>query len=149
MSTPDPGGCGCPATTAPPQIGGVHHLILNVTDLGRSRNFYQWLMPRVGYDGTRVYDGSVGWFGAYGSFWLKQEDARFAADRFDKDRVGLCEVAFRAENRAQVDAVATGLAGIGARILDPPREYPYRPGYYAVFFADPDGIKLELVHIPE
>ena len=37
----------------------------------------------------------------------------------------------------------------GGTILDPPREYPhYVPGYYAVFFADPDGIKLELVHIP-
>jgi glyoxylase I family protein len=33
-------------------------------------------------------------------------------------------------------------------VLDAPREYPeYVPGYYAVFFADPDGIKLELVHI--
>src|SRR6266481_5732561 len=69
--------------------------------------------------------------------------------RFDKDRVGLCEIAFRAESRAQVDAVAKGLANVGARVLDPPREYPYRPGYYAVFFADPDGIKLELVYIPE
>ena len=33
-------------------------------------------------------------------------------------------------------------------ILDPPQEYAYTPGYYAVFFADPDGMKLELVHIP-
>ena len=34
-------------------------------------------------------------------------------------------------------------------VLDPPREYPeYVPGYYAVFFTDPDGLKLELVHIP-
>ena len=33
--------------------------------------------------------------------------------------------------------------------LDPPAEYPlYAPGYYAVFFADPDGLKLEFVHMP-
>lgn len=127
----------------------MHHLILNATDLVRSRRFYEWLMPQVGYEGKRAYDGTVGWFGAYGSFWLKQGDARFATDRFDKDRVGLCEIAFRAASRAQVDGVAKGLVAAGARILDPPREYPYRPGYYAVFFADPDGIKLELVHIPE
>ena len=38
---------------------------------------------------------------------------------------------------------------IHATVLDPPAEYPqYEPGYYAVFFADPDGLKLELVHVP-
>ena len=47
-----------------------------------------------------------------------------------------------------VDALAGELAAHGARILDPPRVYDYTPGYYAVFFTDPDGIKLELVHIP-
>ena len=35
----------------------------------------------------------------------------------------------------------------GARIPHPPAEYPYQPGYRAVFFADPEDIKLELVHI--
>ena len=29
-----------------------------------------------------------------------------------------------------------------------PSEYSYIPGYYAVFFYDPDGIKLEIVHVP-
>jgi glyoxylase I family protein len=36
-----------------------------------------------------------------------------------------------------------------AEILNAPREYPqYEPGYYAVFFLDPDGIKLEFVFTP-
>src|SRR5207253_2392557 len=84
-----------------------------------------------------------------GSVWIQQADPRYAGDTFSKDRVGLCEVAFRAESRAQVDALARDVAAWGGTILHPPREYPeYVPGYYAVFFADPDGIKLELVHIP-
>ena len=59
-------------------------------------------------------------------------------------------MAFRAETRAQIDALGRDIPAMGGTILDPPREYPdYVPGYYAVFFADPDGIKLELVHIPE
>jgi glyoxylase I family protein len=140
--------CGCPPTAARAAGGGVHHLIINVSDLERSRVFYGWLLPRLGYDGTRTYPGMLGWFGARGSFWMKQADARLAGDPFSKDRVGLCEIAFGAMSRAEVDALARELAARGAPVLAAPREYPYTPGYYAVFFTDPDGIKLELVHIP-
>ena len=134
--------CGCPPTRS---NGGVHHVIVNVNDLARAREFYGWLMPRLGYPGVQHWDGGSGWYGDGGSFWIK---AAGAAGTFSKDRVGLCEIAFRAESRGDVDALADELAARGARILDPPREYDYTPGYYAVFFTDPDGIKLELVHIP-
>lgn len=145
-------GCGCPPTNpAEPLRGGIHHVFITVNDLGRARPFYAALMPRLGYPGVWDYGGgaSVGFLGRDGSFWIKQADPRHAGETFSKDRVGLCEIAFRAESRAQVDALARDVAGWGGTILDPPREYPeYVPGYYAVFFADPDGIKLELVYIP-
>lgn len=152
MASQIPEGCGCPPSApAVPSVNGVHHVFLTVNDLSRSRAFYAVLMPRLGYPGLWDYDRapSVGFLGAGGSFWIKQALPEFAKDTFSKDRVGLCEIAFRAESRAQVDALARDLPSWGATILDPPREYPhYVPGYYAVFFADPDGIKLELVHIP-
>ena len=144
-------GCGCPPTATPISSGGVHHVFLTVNDLARSRRFYQALMPRLGYPGLREYGANapVGFFGSGGSFWIKQADPGFAGASFSKDRVGLAEIAFRAENREQIDALARDVPGFGGTILDAPREYPeYVPGYYAVFFADPDGIKLELVHIP-
>jgi glyoxylase I family protein len=135
-----------------PSGGGIHHVFLTVKDLRHSRPFYAHLMPRIGYPGTWEFgdDGlSVGFLGAGGSFWIKQGDARYADDTFCKDRVGLCEVAFRAESREQVDALARDLVSWGGAIIDDPREYPeYVPGYYAVFFADPDGMKLELVYLP-
>ena len=141
--------CGCPPTGSPiGASGGVHHVIVNVKHIDRAREFYAWLMPRVGYPGFADEGAAVGWYGDAGSFWVKQAAARFAADEFSKDRVGLCEIAFRAGSRAQVDELARELAARGATILDPPREYDYTPGYYAVFFTDPDGIKLELVFIP-
>jgi catechol 2,3-dioxygenase-like lactoylglutathione lyase family enzyme len=129
--------------------GGVHHVILTVNDLARSKPFYAALLPTLGYPGSLEHGTGAGWFGSGGSFWIKQADPRYAQETFSKDRVGLCEVAFRAENRAQVDALARAVSAWGGTILDRPREYPeYVPGYYSVFFADPDGIKLELVHIP-
>jgi catechol 2,3-dioxygenase-like lactoylglutathione lyase family enzyme len=146
-------GCGCPPTNpveAAP--GGIHHVFITVNDVARSRPFYAALMPRLGYPGVWDFanDGrSIGFLGQAGSFWIKQAEAQYVGATFSKDRVGLCEIAFRAANRGQVDALARDVPGWGGTILDPPREYPeYVPGYYAVFFADPDGIKLELVHIP-
>ena len=151
MTTATPAGCGCPPTeTVEPGIGAIHHVFLTVNDVQRSRPFYAALMPRLGYPGVWDYGvSSVGWLSPGGSFWIKQADARYASDTFSKDRVGLCEVAFRADSRDQIDALARDVPAWGGTILDPPREYPeYVPGYYAVFFADPDGIKLEAVHIP-
>jgi glyoxylase I family protein len=151
MASETPSGCGCPPTApAAPATGGVHHVFLTVNDLPRSRSFYAALMPRLGY--PAMWDegvAAVGWSGAGGSFWIKQADPRHAGDTFSKDRVGMCEVAFRAESREQVDALARDVTAWGGTVLHPPRAYPeYVPGYYAVFFGDPDGIKLELVHIP-
>jgi glyoxylase I family protein len=51
-------------------------------------------------------------------------------------------------DRRQVDRVHVLLVAGAADILDAPAEYDYNPGYYAVFFRDPDGFKLEVVHIP-
>jgi len=142
----DVSGCGCPPTSAP---GQVHHVFLNVRDLARSREFYARLMPRLGYPGAVDYPQVCGFLSPTGSVWIKPVGVPFATDAFHKDRVGLCEVAFAAASRADVDALHRELAASGVTILDPPREYPeYVPGYYAVFFADPDGIKLEFVHIP-
>ena len=50
--------------------------------------------------------------------------------------------------REVVDERAQWLQTHAARIESGPAEYDYTPGYYAVFFYDPDGIKLELLHRP-
>jgi catechol 2,3-dioxygenase-like lactoylglutathione lyase family enzyme len=143
-------GCGCPPTTNPtPATGGVHHVFLTVNDLARSRDFYAKLMPRIGYPEMHDFKVVLGWSSSGGSFWLKQAAPRYVGETFSKDRVGLAEVAFRAENREQVDALALDVPSWGGSVLDQPRVYPeYVAGYYAVFFTDPDGIKLELVYIP-
>jgi catechol 2,3-dioxygenase-like lactoylglutathione lyase family enzyme len=60
----------------------------------------------------------------------------------------LHHVAFEASSRGAVNERADWLRGRGAEIESGPEEYAYVPGYYAVFFYDPDGIKLEIVHVP-
>ena len=59
------------------------------------------------------------------------------------------DLAFGAPDRDAVDRVYGALQRAGVTILDPPAPYDqYAPGYYAVFFSDPDGMKLEYVFTP-
>ncbi|GAA4200033.1 VOC family protein [Actinocatenispora rupis] len=82
----------------------------------------------------------VGLAGADGTpqFWLSP--ARRPDDRE-------LHVAFRAPDRAAVDAVHAAAVAAGVEVLHAPREFPeYHPGYYAVFLRDPDGHNVEAVH---
>jgi glyoxylase I family protein len=130
------------------RMAAIHHVILCVKDLGRSREAYGWLLPELGFVERQDYGDFSGWSSPHGRVWIRPEDPKYAADRFSKDRVGLCELAFAAPDRAAVDELAHTLSSSGFAILNAPAEYPYSPGYYALFFSDPDGIKLEYAHAP-
>jgi glyoxylase I family protein len=76
----------------------------------------------------------------------KQSDAHPVP--YERYGVGLHHLALNAPSREAVDRVARWLEETGAEIENLPREYDYSAGYYAVFFHDPDGLKLEVVHRP-
>jgi glyoxylase I family protein len=130
---------------------GIHHLMINCNNYDEAMRFYSWLMPLIGYPQSASFDQPApvtGWFGEGGSLWVCTAE-KTGRQAFSKERVGLREIAFSAGSRAQIDELAQQIELHGGRILDPPREYAYVPGYYSVFFTDPDGIKLELMHIPD
>ena len=68
--------------------------------------------------------------------------------KFDQWRVGMHHHCWRARERADVDALHDFLVGIGAKIVHGPQEDGFAPGYYSVLFEDPDGIRLEVNHVP-
>ena len=133
----------------------IDHLDLVVTDLERGLSFYTELLRPLGYvrqseiEGERgervVYIGRVG---GYGSLSLRQAQSDAHATPYDRYAVGIHHICFSAANRAAVDERASWLRENGHTIESGPEEYGYTPGYYAVFFYDPDGIKLEIVHRP-
>ena len=65
-----------------------------------------------------------------------------------QNRVGLHHLCLRARSREDVDKAAAKLRAMGATIDRGPMEREWAPGYYFVVFEDPDGIRLEINHIP-
>lgn len=136
-------------------MGPVHHIDLVVSSMERSLPFYRELLRPLGYvhegpiTGERgepvVYLGHVSHDASIG---LREAQSDAHATRYDRYAVGVHHVAFRATGRWIVDERAAWLREHGAEIESGPRDYDYIPGYYAVFFYDPDGLKLEIVHVP-
>jgi glyoxylase I family protein len=130
--------------------GLMHHLDLTIQDLARSVPFYEPVLTFMGYRRSRTRPDLVGWdlVAAYGvvSLDIRPAHTTLKHDRFS---CGLHHFAWNAESRADVDRMHALLVSIGATVLDAPAEYRrYGDGYYAVFFADPDGLKFEFVHFP-
>jgi glyoxylase I family protein len=117
--------------------GLVHHIDLTVTDKERSRAFYDAVLGFMGYRRAGEPFHSIGILEACG------DGAARVHDRYSP---GLHHLAWAADSREDVDALHGLLRSIDATVLDPPADYPqYGRVYYAVFFADPDGLKLEFV----
>jgi glyoxylase I family protein len=88
------------------------------------------------------------WVGPGYSISIRPSKGEFARRVHDRNAPGFNHLAFTAENRSDVEKLYEFLKEMGATILDAPWEYPYSPGYFAVYFADPDGLKFEFAHAP-
>jgi glyoxylase I family protein len=119
------------------------HIDLVVGSLERSLPFYEGLLRPLGWKWTRQVRGERGETIHY--LWGTGGRLDSSYDRYG---VGLHHLAFPARSRRQVDERAAWLSEVAANIESGPEEHEYTPGYYAVFFLDPDGMKLELVHRP-
>ncbi len=133
-------------------LGGLNHLGLTVTDMAVAAKFYDAILGFMGYQRFPISKPDselIIWFKpGCGLLTISPSDPDTPNKAHDRFSPGLHHLAFDADSREEVDRLHAALQEIGARILDPPAEYDYSPDYYAVFFADPDGLKLELCHTP-
>ncbi len=148
-----------------PVTGPLSHIDLSVADPKRSIPFYAAFFEALGYHRFESeltgFAGSdperAAWFvryadGAFFGIEVRPASGTDAGRVHDRYAPGLHHLAFHAEDRATVDRVHREVSAAGGTVLDAPADYTgkdgYGDGYYAVFFADPDGVKLEVVFEP-
>ena len=135
--------------------GSPSHLDLTVAELKRSIEFYDQVLGHLGY--RRLDEAGAGapcWGvadpeGGFFTIALQSARPQSSSKQHDRYAPGLHHLAFHANSREDVDAFHDFLVAIDAHVLDPPAKYDYTSGYYAVFFSDPDGLKLEVVFEPQ
>lgn len=131
----------------------IHHVDLSIRDIAAAEPFYELVLGHIGYRKGKPYPRGGGEWDltdgtSIGISPTKGDNADRAHDRYSS---GLHHLAWAATSREDVDALHAKLVTFGAAILDAPADYPQYNGgrgYYAVFFADPDGLKLEYVFTP-
>jgi catechol 2,3-dioxygenase-like lactoylglutathione lyase family enzyme len=129
-------------------INGMAHVVLTVSDFPRARAFYASLLPAFGM--KPVFDGPkfTYFVGARTAIGIEPCDPAYQGERFVQQRVGLHHLCLRARSREDVDRCAALLRELGATIVHAPARGTWAPGYYSVLFEDPDGIRLEVNHVP-
>jgi catechol 2,3-dioxygenase-like lactoylglutathione lyase family enzyme len=132
---------------------GLGHVDLVCRDLDRSLAFYTAVFGPLGLQPPVTFPGERGEAIHYlrfpavgsGSLGLRQASGSEAAQEFELYAPGLHHVALAVETEADVDRAHEAAVEAGARILHAPRLWAeYGSGYYATFFVDPDGFRIEV-----
>jgi catechol 2,3-dioxygenase-like lactoylglutathione lyase family enzyme len=127
----------------PNRVVGIDHLVISVGDFQRSREFYRQVLGFLGFDLRYDYPSYAGFHNGKTRFWITEADAEGRRHKHRKGNIGFHHYAFELRSRADVDALGAHLEKIGATVTDPPDTYNGDDNYYAVFFEDPDGLRLE------
>jgi predicted enzyme related to lactoylglutathione lyase len=119
----------------------LDHIDLRVKDLAGAKNFYEKILPPLGFSCDRSDD-------EWGTFYTVGRDKPSEFFGFTKDpdhQPNGTRIAFWAETREEVDKIADIVRDAGGQNLEGPEVCSgYSPGYYAFFFEDPEGNKLEI-----
>jgi len=130
------------------KVVGIDHLAIRVSDFDASHRFYDRLLTFLGFVKEWEFGRVVGWNNGVTMVWITEADPGAAPHRTGD--IGFHHYAFELDAREAVDELGAFLEREGVTVVDPPAAYPsYGEGYYAVFFLDPDGLKLEAMYFLE
>ena len=129
----------------------LYHVQLNVRDPVVSIPFYRALFGYFEYTTIMEAPDLLGVSNGGTDFWVIATPPDRRGTALHRKNAGLNHVSFGVRARGDVDRFVQEFmtAHEIVALYDSPREYPeYRAGYYAVFFEDPDRLKIEVAHVP-
>lgn len=134
----------------------LDHIQITVKDFIEAEAFYDKLMPILGYDLSKKSKGCVAahefdvieYVHPLLTIGINSPREQFKDEAVHRRKPGsLHHLAFRANSAAEIDTLYPLIQATGATIVNPPQYYPqHGEKYYALFFKDPGGIKLEIMH---
>jgi catechol 2,3-dioxygenase-like lactoylglutathione lyase family enzyme len=129
--------------------GLLHHVEIYISDLKKSTEFWGWFLEELGYHSYQKWDKGQSWKLGETYLVFVQTEERFLDEPYHRCRTGLNHLAFHAASRERVDEMTEKLKKKEINILYG-NLHPFAGGedYYAVFFEDPDRIKVEFVAPP-
>ena len=132
------------------ELNGIAHIQLTVNDPQRCLPFWEKLCHFFQMRTLIKGDEVIYCIGSRTGILVRSAPAENRDSRFDQDRSGLHHFCFRARSREDVDAAYRFLVDeLSAKIIHPPEDGShFAPGYYSVLFEDPDGIRVEVNHVP-
>ncbi|MBM7839844.1 catechol 2,3-dioxygenase-like lactoylglutathione lyase family enzyme [Alkalihalobacillus xiaoxiensis] len=126
--------------------GLIHHIELYVSNLEKSSQFWGWLLEELGYSSFQEWDKGCSWKLGDSYLVFVQTEEKYLDIPYHRKRVGLNHLAFHASSREHVDALTEELKSRNVNVLYQ-KTHPFAggPSHYAVYFEDPDRMKVELV----
>ena len=132
------------------ELNGIAHIQLTVNDPDACCPFWEKLCHFLEMKTLIKGEGIVYCIGSRTGILVRGAPPEKRDRPYDQDRPGLHHFCFRAREREHVDAIFDFVKGeLGAKIIHPPEDGSrFAPGYYSLLFEDPDGIRVEVNHVP-
>jgi len=130
------------------EMNGIAHIQLTVNDPDRCIPFWEKLCHFLEMKTLIKGEGIIYCIGSRTGILVRGAPPEKRGKKFDQNTAGLHHLCFRARERGDVDTVYRFLVELGATIVHPPEEGGFAPGYYSILFEDPDGIRVEVNHVP-
>lgn len=129
-----------------PEIIGIDHIYIAVSNLERSETFYDIVMQVLGFRKSPFEingEKHIHYFNRHFGFVLRPARSGLAHDPYAP---GLHHFCLRVESEKDVHDVASRLKEKNIQASAPKHLPDYAPDYFGLFFSDPDGVRLEITN---
>ena len=129
----------------------IYHIQLNISNPKVSLPFYKKLFSYFDYKIIDESEDHIGASNGTTDFWIIPTDKKHLDKKFHRKTTGLNHISFKVSSKEDVDVFVSDFLTKNKikTLYEGAKEFPeYREGYYAVYFEDPDRIKLEVTYIP-